>query len=58
MVSHLFFYQLTLIALVWLCVMLHWVWPSDSAAACPTTLAPPPFCSRFLKNDGTTAYKR
>src|SRR4029450_12875104 len=35
MVSPLFFYQLTLIALVWLCVMLHWVWPSDSAA-CPT----------------------
>jgi hypothetical protein len=42
MVSHLFFYQLTLIALVWLCLMLHWVWPSDSAAACPTPLAPPP----------------
>jgi hypothetical protein len=41
MVSPLFFYQLTLIALVWLCVMLQWVWPSDSAAACPTTLAPP-----------------
>src|SRR4029453_10577348 len=42
MVSHLFLYQLTLIALVWLCVMLQWVWPSDSAAACPTPLAPPP----------------
>ena len=42
MVSPLFFSQLTLIALVLLCVMLHWVWPSDSAAACPTTLAPPP----------------
>ena len=42
MVSHLFFYQLTLIALVWLCLMLHWAWPSDSAAACPTPLAPPP----------------
>jgi hypothetical protein len=41
MVSHLFFYQLTLIALVWLFVMLQWAWPSDSAAACPTTLAPP-----------------
>jgi IS1 family transposase len=40
MVSHLFFYQLTLIALVWLCVMLQWAWPSDSAA-CPTPLAPP-----------------
>src|SRR5215468_1332675 len=42
MVSPLFFYQLTLIVLVWLCVMLQWVWPSDSAAACPTPLAPPP----------------
>jgi IS1 family transposase len=42
MVSHLFFYQLTLIVLVWLCVMLQWMWPSDSAAECPTPLAPPP----------------
>src|SRR5215468_5920315 len=42
MVSHLFFYQLTLIVLVWLCVMLQWVWPSDSATACPTPLASPP----------------
>jgi len=29
MVSHLFFSQLVLVALVWLCVMLHWAWPSD-----------------------------
>ena len=42
MVSHLFFYQLVLIALVWLCLMLHWVWPSDPAAACPPTPEPPP----------------
>jgi hypothetical protein len=42
MVSHLFFYQLVLIALVWLCVMLHWAWPSDPAAACPTTREPTP----------------
>src|SRR2546426_5589654 len=42
MVSHLFFYQLTLIALVWLCVMLQWAWPSDPAAACPTTPEPLP----------------
>src|SRR5712691_9943434 len=41
MVSHLFFYQLTLIALVWLCVMLQWAWPSDSAP-CPTTPDPLP----------------
>src|SRR5713101_2669988 len=41
MVSHLFFYQLVLIALVWLCVMLHWAWPSDPAAACPPPELPP-----------------
>ena len=29
MVSVLFFYQLALIALLWLCSMLHWVWLSD-----------------------------
>jgi hypothetical protein len=42
MVSPLFFYQLVLIALVWLCVMLQWVWPSAPAAACATTPEPPP----------------
>jgi hypothetical protein len=41
MVSHLFFYQLVLVALVWLCVMLQWVWPSDPATVCPTTPEPP-----------------
>src|SRR5215467_222828 len=42
MVSHLFFYQLTLIALVWLCVILQWVWPSDPTAVGPTTPEPTP----------------
>jgi IS1 family transposase len=42
MVSHLFFYQLTLIALVWLCVMLQGVWPSAPTAVGPTTPEPPP----------------
>src|SRR5262245_12203132 len=41
MVSHLFFYQLVLVALVRLCVMLHWAWPSDPAAACPPPELPP-----------------
>src|SRR6266404_3523418 len=40
MVSPLFFYQLVLVALGWLCLMLHWAWPRDSAVACPTTLDP------------------
>ena len=38
MVSELFFYQLALIVLLWLCCLLHWVWPSD----CPTGPAPLP----------------
>src|SRR5215470_9251082 len=37
MVSHLFFYQLVLVALVWLCVMLHWAWPSNPAPVWPAT---------------------
>src|SRR5881296_1882783 len=41
MVSHLFFYQLVLVAPVWLCVMLQWAWPSDPATVCPTTPEPP-----------------
>ena len=41
MVSHLLFYQLTLIALVWLCVILHWAWPSD-ALTCPPPPEPTP----------------
>ena len=42
MVSHLFFYQLMLIALVWLCLMLHWLWPSEPAAEHLTTAQPIP----------------
>src|SRR5882672_3173542 len=42
MVYHLFFYQLVLVALVWLCVMLHWTWPSDPAPVWPTTPEPLP----------------
>src|SRR5215813_9283058 len=41
MVSHLFYYQLVLIALVWLCVMLHWAWPSDPVTVYPMIPEPP-----------------
>jgi hypothetical protein len=42
MVSALFFYQLGLIALVWLCVMLQWAWPSDTAVGPPPLEPTPP----------------
>jgi IS1 family transposase len=44
MVSNLVFYQLVLIALVWVFLMLSWVWPSEPAAARlipPTPVTPP-----------------
>ena len=43
MVSNLFFYQLALIALLWLCLLLHYAWPSDRAAirSTPPELMPP-----------------
>src|SRR5262245_19172486 len=40
MVSELFFYQLALLALLWLCGMLHWVWLSDRPTV-PSPLPPP-----------------
>lgn len=49
MVSDLFFYQLGLIALVWLCCMLHWVWPSDRLTVPSPPLAQP--TSPLLKRD-------
>src|SRR5438132_9881499 len=42
MVPALFFYQLVLVALAWVCLMLHWVWPSDCATAHPTPPPPTP----------------
>ena len=42
MVAARFFHQLALLALVWLCCMRPWTWPSAPAAVCPTTLEPHP----------------
>src|SRR5215831_1738405 len=44
MVSPLFFYQLVFLALLWLCIMLHYRWPSDRAAQrqSPSPPASPP----------------
>src|SRR5499427_4744649 len=46
MVPTLFFYQLGLVALVWLCVMLHWAWPSDPATCPPIPEPTPPVPKR------------
>jgi alkylhydroperoxidase/carboxymuconolactone decarboxylase family protein YurZ len=46
MVPTLFFYQLMLIALVWLCLMLQWIWPSAPALSPTTPELPPPRLKR------------
>jgi IS1 family transposase len=47
MVSHLFFYQLMLLGLLWLCVMLHYAWPNACTGGDqkPSKPLPPP-CKR------------
>src|SRR6267378_4228037 len=40
MIANLVFYQLGLIALVWVFLMLSWLWPSEPAAARPIPPAP------------------
>jgi IS1 family transposase len=44
MVSHLFFYQLMFLGLLWLCVMLHAAWPNDCTGRDqrPSQPLPPP----------------
>ena len=44
MVSHLFFYQLMFLGLLWLCVMLHYVWPNECPGGDqkPSKPLPPP----------------
>ena len=44
MVSHLFFYQLTFLGLLWLCVMLHDAWPNECTGGDqrPSKPLPPP----------------
>src|SRR5436309_603182 len=33
MIPHLFYYQLVVLGLLWLCVMLHYAWPSRCMAS-------------------------
>ena len=42
MITDLLFYKLLLLALVWLCLILHMLWPTERTARCspPTTPTP------------------
>ena len=44
MIPHHIYYQLVIVGLLWLCVMLHYVWPSQDAVSPqpPVQPMPPP----------------
>src|SRR5712692_9109370 len=45
MIAHHVYYQLAVVGLLWLCVMLHYLWPSRGAVSPqpPAEPVPPPF---------------
>jgi hypothetical protein len=40
MIPHHIYYQLVIVGLLWLCVMLHYVWPSQDAVSPPPPMPP------------------
>src|SRR3989442_3423202 len=50
MISDLFFYQLLLVGLLWLCLMLHGMWPSERVMP-GATRPPPPLPPRRRSSD-------
>ncbi|HEX2713404.1 MAG TPA: hypothetical protein VHM88_14485, partial [Candidatus Acidoferrales bacterium] len=40
MIPHHIYYQLVIVGLLWLCVMLHYVWPSQDAVSPPPPVPP------------------
>ena len=42
MIPHLFYYQLVILGLLWLCVMLHLAWPSRVAVSLQKPVEPEP----------------
>src|SRR5712691_2416612 len=42
MIPHLFYYQLVILGLLWLCVMLHFAWPSRAAVSHQKPVEPEP----------------
>src|SRR4029453_13864818 len=50
MIPHLFYYQLVVLAFLWLCVMLHAVWPSRGAGSQPKPAESEPIKSKRTRS--------
>ena len=52
MIPHHVYYQRAMVGLLWLCVMLHYVWPSRGAVSPPPPVQPvPPQLKRKRSNE-------
>jgi hypothetical protein len=55
MIPHLFYYQLVVLGLLWLCVMLHAVWPSRCAISHQRRAEPEPRTSKRKRSSANPA---
>src|SRR5215510_12099747 len=52
MIPHQIYYQLVIVGILWLCIMLHYVWPSQDAVSPQRPAAPvPPKFKRQRANE-------
>jgi hypothetical protein len=57
MVSHLFYYQFTLLALVWLFLMLHVTWPKRGVTTPPASAKPEPMLPKRPRANEPTPFE-
>jgi IS1 family transposase len=57
MVSHLFYYQLALLAIVWLFIMLHLTWPKPGVTAPAAPAEPEPFTPKRPRSHEPKAFE-
>jgi hypothetical protein len=57
MIPHHIYYQLAIVGLLWLCIMLHYVWPSRGAASPPPPAAPVPSKSKHQRANEPKPFK-
>jgi hypothetical protein len=55
MIPHHIYYQLVIVGLLWLCVMLHYVWPSQDAVSPPPPV--PPQLKRKRSKEGSGHFR-
>jgi hypothetical protein len=56
MIPYLFYYQLVILGLLWLCVMMHYGWPGRCAVSPPRSAEPEPIKPKRKRSNEPTAF--